>query len=131
MKTVLSKHIFVSRFCSRFSVQQSLPRLLEDPTVNFSLLEEFTGDDDEQPHGSDLKPTEVNAKAHLFQEFADQFLHQQLMAIQTLLPLMSVAVENEMEVLKDLAVEDVTAMPEPAVLNSYRSIQLPVCVNYR
>lgn len=72
------------------------------------------------PHGSDLKPTEVNAKAHLFQEFADQFLHQQLTAIQTFLPLMGVAVENEMEVIKHLAVEDLIAMPEPAVLNSYK-----------
>lgn len=101
-------------------MQQPLPGLLDDPTVNFSLLEEFTGEDDEQPHGSDLKPTEVNAKAHLFQEFADQFPHQQLTAIQTLLPLMGVAAENEMEVMKHLAVEDLTAMPEPGVLNSYK-----------
>ena len=67
-----------------------------------------------------VKPTEVKAKAHLFQEFADQFLQQQLTAIQTFLPLMGVAVENEMEVMKDLAVKDLTAMPEPAVLNSYK-----------
>lgn len=80
MKTVLSKHIFVSRFCSRLPVQQALRGLLEDPTVNFSLLEEFTGEDNEQTHGSDLEPTEVNAKAYVFQEFADQFLHQQLTA---------------------------------------------------
>lgn len=66
MKTVLSKHIFVSHFCSRLSVQQPLPWLLEDPTVNFSLLQEFTGEDDEQSHGSDLKPTEVNARLICF-----------------------------------------------------------------
>ena len=103
---------------------------MEDPTVHFSSLEEITGEDEEQISGSDLKSTEVNTKVHLFQEFADQFLHQQLMAIQTLPSLIGVAVENEMEVLKDLALEDFIAMPEPAVLKGYWSLQLPVCVNY-
>lgn len=73
-------------------MQQLQPGLLEDLTVNFCLLEQF--------HGSDLKPSEVNAKTHLFQEFADQFLQQQLRAIQTWLILTGVAAENDIEVLK-------------------------------
>lgn len=43
---------------------------------------------------------------------------------------MGITVENEMEVLKDLAVADLIAMPQLAVLNSYQSMQLPVCGNY-
>lgn len=44
---------------------------------------------------------------------------------------MGITVENEMEVLKDLAVVDLIAMPQLAVLNSYLSMQLPVCGNYQ
>lgn len=71
-------------------MQQLQPGLLEDLTVNFSLLERF--------HGSDLKPFEVNAKAHLFWEVADQFLQQQLRAIQTWLIVIAVAADNDTEV---------------------------------
>lgn len=92
--------------------------LLENPTVNFSLLEEFTGGDGEQLPGFDLKPSKVNTKAHLFLESADQFLHQQATAVQSSITLTSIAAESEMAVQKNLVVEDLTTISKAPVIDS-------------
>ena len=85
--------------------------------MNFSLLEEFTGGDGEQLHGFDLRPSKVNVKTHLFQESADQFLHQQAMATQSSITLMGIAAEYGMAMQKNLVV-DLTAISKATVINS-------------